>query len=537
MSVTATAIRSQQLPVSATAPAHRLASLDVIRGAVMVLMAIDHVRVYSGVPAGGPTAGVFLTRWVTHFCAPAFVFLAGTAAYLHGSKVGRAALAKYLATRGVLLVVLELTLIHVMWTFTFDFTQLLAGVIWMLGWCMILMAALIQLPIWAITTFGLITIFGQNILYFLANATPSQLRWIWQFVYLGGQVKIGESLTITVLYSIVPWIGVMAVGYAFGAIVVREAPERRRLSLRIGVPATALFLVVGIVVVYLQGAQDDAPPALFRLLNQQKYPASQLFLLMTLGPTIALVPLAERATRSLGRVLQTFGRVPMFYYLLHIPLIHATALVVWLIRDGAVNSARFTTAPYVSIPAAQRWSLPLLYLVFVVDVAILYLLCRWYAEIKTRRPQAWMRYVWGRFANRPYGPFNEQRRNVPMRGHPFRVRRPQVARPVAILPVRVHETYGETTAPRSRRRSLRTGRSPTRDAVSATDPTLALPVTAIRDIRSVAFNSQVGRLATRNNGEICDPRFAHQSPSNDSAVWMGLFEEWGLLRNALRRTT
>src|SRR5712691_5524558 len=143
----------------------RIESLDFVRGVVMILMAIDHVRVYSGLPPGGPTPGIFFTRWITHFVAPAFVFLAGTAAYLHGRKLSdRAALSKFLLTRGAWLVLLELTVIRVAWTFNFDFAHyMLAGVIWMIGWCMILLAALVWLPTAAIAAFGLIVIVAQNL--------------------------------------------------------------------------------------------------------------------------------------------------------------------------------------------------------------------------------------------------------------------------------------------------------------------------------------------------------------------------------------
>jgi uncharacterized membrane protein len=375
----------------------RVASLDIIRGAVMVLMAIDHVRVYSGVPAGGPTPGIFFTRWITHFCAPAFVFFAGTAAFLHGKKLGeRGALARYLVTRGLMLVLLELTVIRASWTFNVDYSQfILAGVIWMLGWCMVLLAELIWLPIWAIGTFGLLVILFQNVFGLPGGALPEACRQVWEFIYpVGADVRLGHGgPAITVLYTIVPWIGVMAAGYAFGAIVIRDPAARRRLCLRIGLSATALFLVLGGLAVLLRPAPADAPPAVIRLLNQQKYPASQLFLLMTLGPTIALLPLAERAHGRVAAVLATFGRVPMFYYLLHIPLIHATALAVWLIRDGSAHAEWFATAPYVSIPPAQRWGLPLLYLVFVIVVAVMYPLCRWYGRMKASRPDSWLRYI------------------------------------------------------------------------------------------------------------------------------------------------
>jgi len=371
-------------------PTARLRSIDVLRGLVMVLMAIDHVRVYSGQPAGGPTAGIFFTRWVTHFCAPAFAFLAGTSAFLYGRKLAHTgALARYLVTRGLVLVVLELTVIRVAWTFNFDFAHyLLAGVIWMLGVCMVLLAALVWLPVAAIAAFGLLVIFAQNLAGMVASALP---EWAARFLYFGGVFTLGAGgPAVAVLYSIVPWIGVMAAGYAFAAIMIREPEERDRLCLRIGLAATALFLVVGGLGVLMQPAGPGAPPALFRLLNQQKYPASQLFLLMTLGPTIALLPQAERARGIVGEALAVFGRVPLFYYLLHIPLIHAAALVVSFVREGRVNPWLFGNHPMMPppVPNGYRWSLPLLYLVFAAVVAILYVACRWFAQWKARRQGA-----------------------------------------------------------------------------------------------------------------------------------------------------
>jgi uncharacterized membrane protein len=199
-------------------------------------------------------------------------------------------------------------------------------------------------------------------------------------------------VTFWVLYNIIPWIGVMAAGYGFGAIVIREPAIRDRLCLRIGLGATAVFVILGTVVPIVQGG-DGEMPMLFRVLEQNKYRDSQLFLLMTLGPTIALLPFADSARGWLARMLATFGRVPMFYYLLHIPLIHATALIVWYLRDGAVRAERFSAAPFVDIPAVERWSLPLLYLVFAIVVALLYPACAWYARVKARRSNSWLRFI------------------------------------------------------------------------------------------------------------------------------------------------
>lgn len=381
---------------------NRIASLDIVRGVVMLLMAIDHVRVYSGLPAGGPTAGIFFTRWITHFVAPAFAFLAGTGAFLHGRKLGNMrALSRYLINRGVVLVVLELTVIRLAWTFNFDYAHyVLAGVIWMLGWCMILLAGLVRFRTRTIAIFGLIVIFLQQAVGLIGRTLPDTAQhavgWLFQLVYFGGDISLGQhGPALAVLYSIVPWIGVMAVGYAFGAIVVRPDDERRRLCLRIGLSAAALFAVGAGLSVLLRPAGEGAPPVLFRFLNQQKYPASQLFLLMTLGPTIALLPLAERAPGRIAGVLSTFGRVPLFYYLLHIPVIHSAALVVSLVRERSVNAWLFTNHPMMPPPPPQGyvWSLGLLYLVFVVVAAILYVPCRWYAQAKARHPESWLRYL------------------------------------------------------------------------------------------------------------------------------------------------
>jgi uncharacterized membrane protein len=384
----------------------RIHSIDVSRGVVMVLMAIDHVRVYAGVPAGGPRPAVFFTRWITNFVAPAFAFFAGTSAYLLGRRLGdRKALARYLVSRGLILVLLELTVIRVAWTFNFDFGHyLLAGVIWMLGWCMVLLAALIWLPIPVIGAFGVAVIALHNLMDFLSPAAgqslqESSLSWLWQILYFGGPIQLGHNgPTLMVLYSIVPSIGVMAAGYAFGAVMTLEPERRNRICVEIGAAAVLLFLVLRTLDVYGDPRHwhvAGPAPAILRFINTSKYPASLLFLLMTLGPTILLLPLAERARGKVGEIFSIFGRVPMFYYLLHIPTIHLAAVIVSFAREGQVNPWLFTNHPMMNPPPPEgyMWSLALLYTVFFVVVAVLYLPCRWYARRKATNPAPWMRYI------------------------------------------------------------------------------------------------------------------------------------------------
>jgi uncharacterized membrane protein len=230
----------------------RIASIDLIRGAVMVLMAIDHVRVYSGLPAGGPTPGIFFTRWVTHFCAPAFLFLAGTSAFISAPR--HPDLARRLAVRGAWLILLELTYMRLAWTFNLDFLHYeMAGVLWAIGWSMILLAGLVKLSRRLIAAIGLAIIAGHNLLDPHLQGITQALSgsgWesLWKILYLGffaGPIEMGPSgPRLIVLYSIIPWIGVMAVGYAFGAILEMETARRDRLCFTLGLGAIGIFLVL-----------------------------------------------------------------------------------------------------------------------------------------------------------------------------------------------------------------------------------------------------------------------------------------------------
>jgi uncharacterized membrane protein len=385
----------------------RIGSLDIVRGIAMILMAIDHVRVYSGLPPGGPTPGIFFTRWVTHFVAPAFVFLAGTGAYLHGRKLGgKRALSRFLVTRGLWLIFLELTVIRVAWTFNFDFSHyLLAGVIWMIGWCMILLAALVHLPTRAITVIGIAIIALHNVTDLFAGQLDAAFGdagpgWLLQLVYFGGVVKLGASgPPLFVLFVIVPWIGVMMAGYAFGRVMELPPERRQALCVKLGVALSLLFVLSRVIGVYGDprswSEASTRMPSYLAFLATNKYPASLEFLLMTLGPMFILLGLAERWHGRAADAVATFGRVPFFYYLLHIPVIHAAACIVSLVREGRIDPWLLGNHPMAPgpAPAGYTWSLPLLYLVFALCVLALYPLCRWYARLKRERRSPWLSYL------------------------------------------------------------------------------------------------------------------------------------------------
>jgi hypothetical protein len=244
-------------------------------------------------------------------------------------------------------------------------------------------------------------IFGHNVADFVIRPNLEALQGsiAWSIGYFA--FEIGDTGPFAVLYSLVPWIGVMAAGYAFGAVLSLDADRRRRLCMQIGVAAIALFIILRALNVYGDPRPWSADgsegwwPVVRSFLNTSKYPASLLFLLMTLGPAIALLPFLERPKNAVSRALQTFGRVPMFYYLLHIPLIHLLAIGVSVVRTGAVNPWLFENHPMWMSPAPEgyRWSLWLLYLVTAIAVAILYVACRWYARVKRESRHPVLRYI------------------------------------------------------------------------------------------------------------------------------------------------
>ena len=388
----------------------RVDSIDAVRGVAMALMALDHVRVFSGVPAGGPTAAVFVTRWVTHFCAPAFFFLAGTSAFLRArGRPGEPSLSRWLVTRGLVLVALELTVIRLSWTFNFDYAHyVLAGVIWALGWCMVLLAAIVKLPVPAIATLGLGLVAGHDAIPLLLHGQASTLLsspagpWL-RVLYFGGAFPLGGAPepNAFVLYSLVPWVGVMSAGYAFGTVMARAPGARRDACLKLGLGLTLAFLVLRGFQLYGDRPWMTPPgetpwaPTWIRFLATTKYPASLQFLLMTLGPTLIALGALEGHVGRLASPFVSLGRVPMFYYLLHIPLIHLVALVVATARTPAALPWLFANHPMnpPEAPEGYRWGLPLVYAIALLVVAGLVIPCRWYARAKAERRWPWTAYI------------------------------------------------------------------------------------------------------------------------------------------------
>ena len=400
------------LPGESLSGRTRLDSVDFVRGVVMVIMALDHVRDFFHAYAKAfdpldPTKTwtlLFFTRWVTHFCAPTFVFLAGTGAFL-SMRRGRtkAELARFLLTRGLWLVLLEMTLVRFGWFFNFDYHLVIMQVIWAIGWSMVVLAGLVFLPVRAIAAFGLALICLHNLLDGVRSESFGSLGWLWVLLHEQNILMPQPGFAAFVAYPLIPWVGVMAAGYAFGSLLTLEREKRRRALLMVGGAAVVLFVVLRALNVYGDptpwvSQERGAWFTFLSFLNTQKYPPSLLFLLMTLGPSIIAVALFDREG-GLGRLAQpfvVFGRVPLFYYVLHVPLMHLVAVIFAYVKYGRAEWLFVNWPPPGSPqpePPGYGYDLWAVYLIWLGVVVALYPLCRWFAALKQRRRDAWLSYL------------------------------------------------------------------------------------------------------------------------------------------------
>jgi uncharacterized membrane protein len=377
----------------------RINSVDLLRGLVMVLMALDHTRDFFGASGINPRdvtdPGLFLTRWITHYCAPIFIFLAGMSAYLYGARgrpVGE--ISRFLLTRGLWLIVIEFTLVRLGWSFSFTSTFFLAQVIWVIGASMVILSALVHLPRWAIATFGVLMVGAHNLLDGVSAEAFGPAAWVWHFLHQPALLQ-GANATVLALYSLIPWAGVMTIGYALGPIMRLDGPARRALLARLGIAATAGFVLLRATNLYGDPAgwavQDTWWATVLSFLNCEKYPPSLLYLLMTLGPALMLLSLFENARGRLADWITVFGRVPFLYYVAHIFLIHLLAILFAKVTYGDASWLVGQFPP--QKPQGYGLALPGVYAVWLGVVAMLYPLCRWFAAVKQARRDWWLSYL------------------------------------------------------------------------------------------------------------------------------------------------
>ncbi|MFL5501958.1 MAG: DUF1624 domain-containing protein [Gemmatimonadaceae bacterium] len=408
-------------PVTASvrAPRVRIDAVDLLRGIIMVIMMLDHTRDFAHFQAAAfdptnvekTTVILFFTRWITHFCAPLFVLLAGTGAYFQEMRgKSRGELSRFLISRGLWLIFVELIVLRVVIMFNFDFMGMAAflQVIWAIGWSMIVLAALIHLPLGAVAAIGVGMIAvhnafdGVNVTSWGGPGTPVPGFWasVWHVLHVPGLIfPFGQNgPPALVLYPLIPWIGVMAVGYTLGSIYRLEPAARRRILISLGAALAVAFVVLRAVNVYGDpsrwSARDTAAKTVLSFLATSKYPPSLLFLLMTIGPALLFLAWADGKTPgSVSRFFITFGRVPLFFYLLQWITAHSLALLASVIAGKPTDYFFSNLAVSPPPPPGTGFGLVTVYALWILGVLLLYPLCRWYAGIKARRRDWWLSYL------------------------------------------------------------------------------------------------------------------------------------------------
>ncbi|SDE41655.1 DUF1624 domain-containing protein [Kordiimonas lacus] len=381
--------------------AYRLTSIDFLRGLVMVIMALDHVRDFFTDARFDPAdltqtdSALFLTRWITHFCAPTFVLLSGISAGLMHERKSTGELSRFLATRGLWLIAIEITLVSFGWQFNLATFSIGLQVIWVIGASMLIMAVLVWLPFWAIAGFGAVVVLGHNALDYglfppvnWAAPTP-----FWHILHNPG-FSLPFGFPVGRMYPLLPWIGLMPLGYVLAKAYKLEPQVRQRLLVRLGLALIAGFILIRLVNGYGNPApwsqQESGLFTFWSFLNTAKYPPSLAFLLMTVGPGLIVLAHAERWRGRFVDWMVTLGRVPFFYYLAHIYLAHALALVAAELQG--LGWRAMATAMW-NMPAGYGFSIWVVWLVWIGVVVALYPACKWFADLKARRKDWWLSYL------------------------------------------------------------------------------------------------------------------------------------------------
>ncbi|CAN5228434.1 DUF1624 domain-containing protein [soil metagenome] len=383
--------------------AQRLDAIDMLRGLVICIMVLDHVRDYwhhSGqtdpLDLATTNPWLFLTRLITHFCAPTFVFLAGVSAYLQYER-GKTGwdLSRFLLTRGLWLILLELTVVNVAWQF-WGYSIVFLQVIWAIGVSMVVLAGACRLPVKVVLALGVAIIVGHNALDGITPETFGPFAPVWMFLHQAGATPVG-GIPVLFAYPVLPWIGVMMFGFGFGRVFSLPEARRRRVLTVVGLSMIAAFLILRGLQIYGDPGTWQVQDALWKTVGDfvdvQKYPPSLDYVLMTLGPVFVLIPWLERVRGPVAAFLLPFGRAPLFAYVPHIYIAHALALVC-AVAMGFPMSA-LVNPFFAPNDATRAWGLPLLgvYGVWLLVLALLYLPVRWFAGVKARRRDWWLGYL------------------------------------------------------------------------------------------------------------------------------------------------
>jgi uncharacterized membrane protein len=380
----------------------RIQSIDLLRGLVMIIMALDHTRdffhdkafIEDPLDPATTTPILFFTRWITHFCAPVFVFLSGTSIYLQSLRKTKKELSGFLIKRGLWLILVEITVINIVFYFDLRFNFTVLTTIWSIGISMVILGLFIWLPFKAVLISGLLIVFGHNLLDLYEQGRENFSVW-YSLLHRVGFYPMGRGKTFGVLYPFLSWAGLMMLGYCFGRLIsMYEGVQRKKVLLWLGISITGLFIAARALDLY--GDPDvltdtDKPlDSLYAFLEVAKYPPSLLFMCMTIGPAIIFLALFDKANGAVSRVISVYGRVAFFYYIVHFFVIHLVSSICFLLRGHSFAEGISPTGEFPNfIKAGEGYSLFAVYLFWIGIVVFLYPLCKWYDSYKTRHKEKW----------------------------------------------------------------------------------------------------------------------------------------------------
>lgn len=386
----------------------RIASIDILRGLVMVIMALDHIRDYFHLGVFGglndpsnletTTPILFFTRFITHFCAPIFIFLAGTSGYLYSLKQSKHQLSKFFLTRGLWLIFVEIVIMNFLWWFDISYGFINLQVIWAIGVCMVMMSVFIYLPFSLNLALGLVLIFAHNSLDGITIEGSQWSTTLWYVLHQPHFFQLSDSHYLSISYPIIPWIGVMLLGFCFGRFYHPDYrfESRKKWLLGLGISTTLLFFLLRFVNVYGDpepwASQSTLTYTFLSFLKLHKYPPSLLYLLITLGPSFLFLYAIEGVKNSVTNFFQVFGKVPFFYYVMHILIIHLFAVFLLLIMGNdwtimIISMEKFS--PEFTGFREYGYSLWMVYVVWIIIIAILYPICKRYMVYKRNHREYW----------------------------------------------------------------------------------------------------------------------------------------------------
>ncbi len=386
-----------------TANRSRIQSIDLLRGLVMIIMALDHTRDFFHAQAltedplnpNTTTPWLYFTRWITHFCAPVFVFLAGSSAYLQGLRKSKKELSLFLLKRGFWLIIVEVFVMNFAFSFDIHFSVIALQTIWSIAISMIVLGIFIWLPFWAILTAGLVIVLGHNALDFYEKSQGQSFSIWYNFLHRVGFHQLWGKHNLLILYPFLSWTGLMLMGYCFGKLLSgTEGAVRKKILIWLGMGITLFFIGVRILDVYgdpdTLNNMDKPLNSLYSFLEVSKYPPSLLFMCMTIGPAILFMAFFENTQNRLTKIISVYGRVPFFYYILHFYLIHLLSMISFFSRghsfaEGMRNSG---PSPNFLVPG-EGYSLGIVYLIWIGVIVVLYPLCKWYDTYKTNHKEKW----------------------------------------------------------------------------------------------------------------------------------------------------